>query len=79
MKIAVSVPDELFARADALAEQLGVSRSQVYAHALAAYLEQRGEGTDPVTAKLDELADDLDPGFGALTARGLIDAGQWDW
>jgi len=38
MKIAISLPDDLFERANALAEQLSVSRSQLFATALAEYL-----------------------------------------
>jgi Ribbon-helix-helix protein, copG family len=77
MKIAVSVPDELFRRADELAARLGISRSQVYARALEEFVEVHGE--DPVTAKLDELADEIEPLVDGATARRLIDAGHWEW
>jgi metal-responsive CopG/Arc/MetJ family transcriptional regulator len=40
MKTAVSLPDELFGEADRLAERLGVSRSRLYARALAELLER---------------------------------------
>lgn len=43
MKTAISLPDELFARAEELASRLGVSRSQLYAEALRSYLEWRRE------------------------------------
>jgi len=43
MKIAISLPDPLFSAAEHLAEQLHVSRSQLYAQALAEYLEKRQE------------------------------------
>jgi predicted transcriptional regulator len=83
VKIAVSVPDELFERADDLADRLGVSRSQVYARALEEYLEAHDSEHDPVTAKLDELADRMEPALTepALTAaaRRLVDSGQWEW
>lgn len=79
MKIAVSVPDEVFARADALATERGVSRSQVYTQALQEYLENHGAEDDPVTAKLNELADQVDPSFGTLAARRLIAEGRWEW
>lgn len=39
MKIAISVPDPLFAAAERLASHAGKSRSQLYAEALARYLE----------------------------------------
>lgn len=77
MKIAVSVPDELFERADDVAARLGLSRSQVYARALEQFLEAHGD--DPVTAKLDELADEFEPAVGAAAARRLIESGQWEW
>lgn len=58
MKTAVSVPDELFARADRLAQQLGISRSELYSRALAEFLARR----DPVqvTAAWDEVCEAID-------------------
>lgn len=51
MKIAISVPDEIFEAGEHLAKQLGLSRSQLYADALSAYLSERGAAA--VTAKLN--------------------------
>lgn len=76
MKVAVSLPDELFVRADALAEELDLNRSQLYARALQSYLD--GRDSDPVTTALDRLADIL-PADGARAGRGLIDSGAWEW
>lgn len=53
MKVAVSIPDETFSRADALARQMNVSRSKVYARALEAYVDSR----ESLTAMANELAD----------------------
>ena len=53
MKIAISVPDEIFKAGEHLAKQLGLSRSQLYADALSAYLSERGAAA--VTAKLDAV------------------------
>jgi metal-responsive CopG/Arc/MetJ family transcriptional regulator len=53
MKIAISVPDEVFATGEQLATQLGLSRSQLYADALSAYLSERGAAA--VTAKLNAI------------------------
>ncbi len=39
MRTPLSIPDELFERAESLARERGVSRSQLYATALAAYLD----------------------------------------
>lgn len=51
MKTAISLPDELFAEADAVADRIGVSRSQLYATALAEYIAKfRGA---EVTVRLD--------------------------
>ena len=38
MKIAISLPEDLFASADSLATRLGMSRSKLYATALAEYI-----------------------------------------
>jgi metal-responsive CopG/Arc/MetJ family transcriptional regulator len=53
MKIAISVPDDVFQAGEHLAQQLGLSRSQLYADALSAYLSERG--ATAVTAKLDAV------------------------
>lgn len=53
MKIAISVPDEVFEAGEHLARQLGVSRSQLYSDALAQYLSERG-GAE-VTARLNRV------------------------
>ena len=46
MKVALSIPDELFESADVLAKRLGVSRSRLYATALGDYLaKHRGRKT----------------------------------
>ena len=48
MKTAISLPDELFASADALAERLGMTRSGLIAAALAEYVAKHR------TAKVSE-------------------------
>lgn len=53
MKTAISLPDEIFAAADELARRLGVSRSELYRTALAAFLAQHAE--DLVTERLNEI------------------------
>ena len=53
MKIAISVPDEIFEAGEHLAKQLGLSRSQLYADALSAYLSERGAAA--VTDKLNAV------------------------
>lgn len=53
MKTAISLPDDLFAAADALAGRLGVSRSELYATAVAEFLAKHTESE--VTARLDQV------------------------
>ena len=53
MKIAISVPDPIFEAGEHLAQQLGLSRSQLYADALVAYLSTRG--AQAVTARLNAV------------------------
>jgi predicted transcriptional regulator len=59
MKTAVSIPDDLFRRADELAKQLGKSRSQIYREALAEYVVRREPRS--VTVALDEVVGELGP------------------
>ncbi len=53
MKTAISLPDELFDEADEVAERIGMSRSQLYATALAEYLAKFR--SDSVTARLNDV------------------------
>lgn len=77
MKVAVSLPDDLFERADEIASQLGLNRSQLYARALEEFLRDRT--SDPVTATLDALADEFGAGAGMAAGRQLIERGGWEW
>jgi metal-responsive CopG/Arc/MetJ family transcriptional regulator len=78
MKTAISLPDDLFASADELAERLGVSRSELYADAVAEYLAKH-RGQD-VTARLNEVyADETsgrDPALRSAQARSI---GSSEW
>ncbi|CAK0776682.1 conserved hypothetical protein [Gammaproteobacteria bacterium] len=53
MKVAISLPDPLFTAAEELADQLHVSRSQLYAQALSEYLNQRHKVA--ITQKLNAI------------------------
>ena len=53
MKTAISLPDDLFESADALAKRLGVSRSQLYATAVAEFLAKHQDAK--VTERLDDV------------------------
>jgi metal-responsive CopG/Arc/MetJ family transcriptional regulator len=73
MKIAISVPDDVFEAGEHLAQQLGLSRSQLYADALSAYLSERG--AEAVTAKLNAIyaaeSSRSDPAFSRLQLTRL--------
>ena len=53
MKTAISLPDDLFECADALAKRLGVSRSELYATAVAEFLAKHQHAK--VTERLDRV------------------------
>jgi antitoxin MazE6 len=53
MKTAISLPDALFESADALAQRLGVSRSELYATAVAEFLAKHQD--TKVTERLDQV------------------------
>jgi metal-responsive CopG/Arc/MetJ family transcriptional regulator len=75
MKIAISVPDDVFEAGEHLARQLGVSRSQLYSDALAQYLSAKGAAE--VTARLNAVYSaspaDLDPALARAQAKMLAD------
>ena len=83
MKTAISLPDELFASADALAERLRVSRSHLFATALAEYVAKHQ--TQQLTDRLDAVyvaeSSTLDPDLRRAQARSLraepVGAGKW--
>ena len=73
MKTAVSIPDVLFDAADEVADRLGMSRSQLYAKALAEYVSKHRD--DDVTAALNrvyaEQPSELDPVLAAMQFASL--------
>lgn len=75
MKIAISVPDEVFEAGEHLAQQLKLSRSQLYSDALAAYLSERGAAA--VTAKLNAIYgkenSSLDRSFARAQSQAIAD------
>jgi len=78
MKTAISLPDDLFESADELAERLGVSRSELYAEAVAEYLAKHRD--EDVTARLNDVyadeASGVDPALRSAQARSL---GSSEW
>ncbi|MEX0891562.1 MAG: ribbon-helix-helix protein, CopG family [Gemmatimonadota bacterium] len=78
MKITVSVPDDVFESADALAERLEVSRSWLYAMAVAEYVAKHRHAD--VTARLNDVYAEepsgLDPALRSAQAATL-GGGEW--
>jgi metal-responsive CopG/Arc/MetJ family transcriptional regulator len=73
MKTAISLPDDLFSAADALATRLGVSRSELYATAVAEFLakHQPSEVTQRLNAVYATEPARLDPDVRRMQRRSL--------
>lgn len=76
MKIAVSIPDPLFEKAEDLADRLQVSRSELYATALRALVEEHDEVAK--RQALDEVyaVESSDLPLGARAAQGRVTS-EW--
>jgi metal-responsive CopG/Arc/MetJ family transcriptional regulator len=78
MKTAISLPDALFKAGDLLAKKLGVSRSELYARALAEYLSKHR--ADRVTERLNAVyaveESRMDPALVRAQVRSLA-ADEW--
>ncbi|MGD2046752.1 MAG: ChpI protein [Gemmatimonadota bacterium] len=61
MKTAISLPDDLFESADELADRLGMSRSHLYATAVAEYVAKHRN--QDLTARLNEVYAEEDAGL----------------
>ncbi len=78
MKVAVSIPDPIFADAEALAARLATSRSDIYARALAEFIGHHAP--DRVTALINQVVDAVgaepDP-FPRAAARRALGRAEW--
>ena len=78
MKIAISMPDSLFATADKLARKLKVSRSRLYARAVSEFLDRHG--ADAVREQLNAVysvqESRLDPGLTEIQRRSVAPKGK---
>lgn len=77
MKTAISIPDELFAQADKLASQAKTSRSDIYARAIAEYLDRHmpENVTEQMNRALAEV--EQDDSFVARAGRKTLGRSQW--
>ena len=78
MKTAVSIPDELFEKAERLAKQSRKSRSQIFKEALADYVARHA--LDDVTDAMDRACaevSDVRDGFVSAAARRALRRVEW--
>lgn len=78
MKTAISLPDDVFERAERLARRLRKSRSELYREAVAEYLARREP--DAVTEAMDRVADQIDTRpdvFLTAAARRILERTEW--
>ncbi|MGH7700653.1 MAG: hypothetical protein ACREMJ_09080 [Gemmatimonadales bacterium] len=78
MKTAISIPDTVFTAADALARRLGVSRSRLYATALAEYVAKHhaAKVTERLNAVYGSQPSDLDQGVRQAQHR-MLSRSEW--
>lgn len=73
MKTAISIPDDLFQQAEREARRLGLSRSELYARAVRAWLESNRDSA--ITEALDQVyateGSELDPVLASVQALSL--------
>jgi len=78
MKVALSIPDDLFDSAESLGKRLGVSRSRLYATALAEFLakHQGRKTTERLNRLYAEEESRLEPSLRRRQARSV---GRESW
>jgi len=78
MKTAVSIPDDVFARAERLARRARQSRSEVFSRALREYVARHAP--DEVTEAMDRVCADVGAspdGFVSVAARRILERSEW--
>ena len=78
MKVAISIPDEVFSEGEALAKQFGTSRSELYRRALGEFIRRHAEA--PVTRAMNEAIDSIGAApddFIAAVARHVLRKVDW--
>ena len=78
MKVAVSIPDHVFAEAELLAKRMNAPRSEIYARALSAFVGNHAP--DRVTLAMNEAIDsagDMSDDFTRAAARQALSRAEW--
>ena len=78
MKTAVSIPDDVFEKAERLARRMKKSRSELFSRALAEYVARHAP--DQVTEAMNQVCAEIgiepDP-FGSAAARRTLGRVEW--
>ena len=78
MKTAISLPDALFEKAERLAANLGLNRSQLFARALEAYIERHND--EAITDRLNQVFADGHSSINEILLNMQIQTlGDEDW
>jgi metal-responsive CopG/Arc/MetJ family transcriptional regulator len=78
MKVAVSIPDEVFVEAEALAKRLKSSRSEVYSRALGEFIGHHAP--ERVTDLMNEVVNEVGgkpDGFSVSAGRRVLKNSEW--
>jgi metal-responsive CopG/Arc/MetJ family transcriptional regulator len=78
MKVAISIPDDVFAEAEALAKQLKAPRSEIYSRAVSEFV--RRHAPDRVTELMNEVVTSAGAqvdGFTKRAARRALRKVEW--
>jgi metal-responsive CopG/Arc/MetJ family transcriptional regulator len=78
MKVAVSIPDDVFAEAEALAKRLKSSRSEIYSRALAEFIGHHAPNR--VTERMNDVVGDVGPepdAFSVAAAHRVLQKTEW--
>ena len=83
VKVTISIPDPIFAKAEALAKRLKLSRSRLYARAVADYVDRHtdDEITEHANAEADAMAaalpEDDNADFRRAASRTVLQQTEW--
>ena len=78
MRTNVTLPDDVFDKAERLAKRRNVGRDELYAEALRHYVARHDpdEVTDAMNRVVEEVGDDIDP-FVEAAARRTLERVEW--
>jgi len=73
MKTAISIPDPIFQAAEGLAHRLGIPRSQLYAEAVAEYMESHRNHhvTEMLNAIYEKESSTLDRALSSMQSQSI--------